>query len=122
MGNFLNMCRVMGKSEAELGSELSALGRRISVQEHSGNSLKAGFLCFVFFWLAWIFFSPSALPGAALAFCAGAFAAFYFFRSPERELRARSKRIEKHLPFALMQLSVDLNTKIPMDISLGRVS
>lgn len=47
---------------------------------------------------------------------------FYFLTEPERKTRKEASEIEAQLPFALMQLSLELNIGIPPDRALERLA
>lgn len=82
---------------------------------------KAVFAAIIGFLGGGIFFDGLA-GQAALGLMAGLAAFMYFFTEPQRKIRKDAAEIEAHLPFALMQLSLDLNIGIPPDRALKRVA
>ncbi len=104
------------------GSELEALGIRKSGEEYLSESAKASVLVGVLAWLAWSLASQEILLGAAFSLLAGAACMGFLLRRPKALLLEIARKTEKHLPFALMQLSVDLNTGAHFDAALQRVA
>jgi len=102
--------------------ELQILGGKTTPRQHIGACLKLGAVIFALTLLTWAFFSQGLIVGIAvsLAFATAAFA--YHFTSPARQLALEAGKIEKHLPFCLMQLSEELNSGIAMEGALIRAA
>jgi len=100
--------------------ELQILGGKTTPRQHIGACLKLGAVIFALTLLTWAFFSQGLIVGIAvsLAFATAAFA--YHFTSPARQLALEAGKIEKHLPFCLMQLSEELNSGIAMEGALSQ--
>ncbi len=106
-------------------SELSGLLRRAgyaqTAREFIGECVKVSLLAMVFAWLAWNLFFHSFLNGAVFSLLAFSAVFFLVLQKPKAKLRKKANAIEKHLPFALMQLSIDLKAGISFDSALKRL-
>ncbi len=110
------------KMRHELQGELDCLGKGGDAQKHMADCAKISAAATVLAWLGWALFSKEAIAGILFSLATGACAFAFTIYGPGRELDARARRIEKELPFALMQLSVELNTGFPMDRAMWRIA
>ena len=112
----------MEKLLENLGKELKNLGIQKSANQYFSDSFKIGVIVFIFAWLLWNLFFESILEGLLFSIMSSIIIIFLLLSTPHNKLILRGKKIEKHLPFALMQLSVDLNTGIHFDTALKRIA
>lgn len=113
---------ILEKQIEVLKKQLENLGIEETAEEYFWNTVKISVVAFILAWLLWNLFFHSLFEGIV-------FSLLFFFVSftlllsqPKKKLELRAKKIEKHLPFALMQLSVDLNSGIYFDKALKRIS
>ena len=108
--------------ERKLSKDLMEAGMKVNEKEYLSNAFKFSLIAAIFFWLAWnllfneLFFGIAA---TALFFLASVLVWIYL---PEAKKRKRAALIERDLPFALMQMSVELNVNVPFEKSLERLS
>ena len=105
-----------------LEKELKNLGIKKSSNQYFSDSVKAGVITFIFGWLAWNLFFEKLLEGLIFSIIISIITIILLLSRPRKKLVLRGKKIEKHLPFALMQLSVDLNTGVHFDTALKRIA
>ncbi len=106
----------------KLSHELGLLDSKRTAEQHIVVSCKAAGTAFAIAWLAFALFGTGFSAGLFLSIAAAAATLFFFLGKPEAELAARAKKVEKDLPFALMQASVDLNIGAPFDAALGKIA
>ncbi|GEM_PF-2457002 len=112
----------MDKTLERLGHDLACLGAREDAHEYFRGCAKASLAAFVAGWLLWSLLFDGILEGLLFASACSAACLFALLSLPRLRLEARARRIEKHLPFALMQLSVEQNIAMPFSDSLARVA
>ncbi|MCR4368381.1 MAG: hypothetical protein NUV67_00570 [archaeon] len=104
------------------GKELEMLGSLESAQERLGFCAKAGALAFVGAWLLWNLFFDAPLEGAIFSFLCAFGVSAIVWGTERRAIQKRDREIERHLPFALMQASVELNLGRHFDDCLARIA
>ncbi|MCH7902144.1 IS30 family transposase, partial [archaeon] len=120
--NSLMKYKTMEKLLEALEKELKNLGIKKSSNQYFSDSIKAGVIAFIFAWLLWNLFFETLLEGLLFSIIISIITIILLLSKPKKKLILRGKKIEKHLPFALMQLSVDLNTGIHFDTALKRIA
>ena len=106
----------------EIGTDLHDLGGGGSWKGYFSACAKKSVLVFVGAQLLWSLAFEAILEGLLFSLlCAGA-ALYVLCRLPAMKLEERARKIEKHLPFALMQLSVEQNIGVPFASSLERIA
>lgn len=105
-----------------LEKELKNIGIQKSANQYFSDSVKSGVIAFIFAWLLWNLFFETLAEGLLFSIIISIITIIILLSKPKRKLILRGKKIETHLPFALMQLSVDLNTGIHFDTALKRVA
>jgi len=113
---------IMEKYSEKINSELKKLGKNKTGKTYISNCTKYSILFFIFTWLLWNLFFDSLIEGILISLVVSSSGFIFLLSKPKTELNLKAKKIEKHLPFALMQLSVDLNTGIPFDKAIHRLS
>ncbi|HLC78907.1 MAG TPA: type II secretion system F family protein [archaeon] len=109
------------KITEQLEKDLAVLGHALSVKDYFLQCTKKSTLIFVILFLLCKVFL-GFLFSFLLSFSAAVLCFMYFMGTPAMVLAKSARRIEKHLPFALMQLSVLLNCSVPMDRALFALS
>lgn len=110
--------RIMENLEQNLGK----LGSEKSAKQYLSDSIKISVLVFVFAWLGWNLIMESAIEGLGFSLIVTGISLGIMVSKPGKDLDKKARKIEKHLPFALMQLSIDLNTGTHFEKALERVS
>ncbi len=105
-----------------IGFDLRCLGKGEGGPEFFMGWLKKSASVFVAAWLAWNLLFDGVLEGIAFSALCSALALAFFASGPRRQLDLRARKIEMHLPFALMQLSAEQNIGIPFAQSLQRLA
>ncbi|HZX34307.1 MAG TPA: type II secretion system F family protein [archaeon] len=113
--------RVMEKLE-EISEALRNAGSGESAEKHLARCAKIAALAFIASWLLWNLFSEDFFGGMLFSLACSITAFFFLLYRPKLLLRKKASQVEKHLPFALMQLSVELNIGVPFDRALERVA
>jgi len=106
----------------ELEKNLEDLDFKENVEQYFGNCLKISIIIFIFAWLAWNLIFYSVFEGIIFSLLAGVSAIALLVSKPKKQLLKKAKKIDKHLPFALMQISIDLNSGLAFDKSLERTA
>ncbi len=110
--------KIMGKIGNEVRVSLACLGRSESAEHYIGQCAKIAAVGFALFLLLCNLLSELSIEAFAVSFF-GAIGIFAFAaQRPKMELQRRARKIEKDLPFAMMQLSVGLNIGMPFDVVL----
>lgn len=113
---------IMEKYSEKINSDLEKLGKTKTGKTYISECIKYSILFFIFTWLLWNLFFDLIIEGLLISFLLSSSGFIFLLSRPKAELNLKAKKIEKHLPFALMQLSVDLNTGIPFDKAILRIS
>jgi len=108
----------MEKAMREIEECLMCLGRKESAEQYTTQSAKAAAVAFALAFLAWSLFSRAILEGVFVSAVFGGAVFIWRIGIPKSQMRLRARKIEKDLPFALMQLSVGLNIGVPFDAAL----
>ncbi len=106
----------------KLEQDLLSLGGKTRAKEYLAGAAKISLLAFILAWLLWNLFFSAPVEGLAFSALCGACAFFFIFGRPRARLERKARLIEKHLPFALMQLSVELNIGIPFEKALSSIA
>ena len=108
--------------KAGLGERLLLLGKEGGAERYIAQSGKLAAAAFGIALLLWQLFSRDFIAGVLVASLAAAAAFGWRLGWPKGEMRRRAKRVDRDLPFALMQLSVHLNIGVPFDAALAGVA
>lgn len=111
----------MEKLLNNLDNELRCLGRRETGRELFLSAAKKAVLVMFTAWLLWSLLFDMVLEGIVFSVACSASCIYFLVTGPRRELEARARKIEKFLPFALMQVGVELNVGIPFEKALKRI-
>jgi len=114
--------RILEKTKDEIGVCLRCLEKNGSAEQYIQTCAKAGVVAFFISILLFGLFSKDLHNAAAISAVIGFLCFVFALQMPKNEMRARAKKIEKDLPFALMQLSVGLNIGMPFDAALMEVA
>lgn len=106
----------------ETEKTLKDLEFKENAKQYFGNCLKISIIVFIFAWLAWNLIFDSVFEGIIFSVLASISAAALLISKPKKQLLKKAKKIDKHLPFALMQISIDLNSGVAFDKSLERAA
>ncbi|MCR4336024.1 MAG: type II secretion system F family protein [archaeon] len=93
-----------------------------NAKQYSGNCLKISIVVFIFAWLGWNLVFDTVFEGIVFSIISGVSATAILLSKPKKQLLKKAKKINKHLPFALMQISIDLNSGLAFDKALERTA
>ncbi|VVB99098.1 Uncharacterised protein [uncultured archaeon] len=102
--------------------DLSDLGEKCGAKKYYSGAARKSFAVFFGAWLLWLLFADGIIEGALVSIAAAAAAMALLISLPGMKLKARAGRIEKHLPFALMQLNAELDAGVDFERALLGVS
>jgi len=106
----------------KLNSTLEYLGANENAEKYISKCIKLSLVFAILSWLLWNLFFESFIEGILFSSIITTALFLVLIKSPEKRKKKRAGEIEKHLPFALMQLSVELNIGLSFDYCLARIS